>query len=83
VQLAGVHCPPNTHLWVENNGNYSEEGFNNIKGNIWGKEGNIWEKVNWKDGQLFSPLEIRLLFSFSLDPQACHLPYFLIHAFVF
>ncbi|CAK9230850.1 unnamed protein product [Sphagnum troendelagicum] len=48
LKLAGVHCPPNTHLWVENNGNYSEEGFNNIKGNIWGKEGNIWEKASIK-----------------------------------
>jgi len=33
---------------VENDGSYSEEGFKNVKGNIWGKEGNLWEKVGFK-----------------------------------
>lgn len=46
MQFAGVNPTPNTRLWVEHDGNYVEEGFKNVKGNIWGKEGNILEKVS-------------------------------------
>ncbi|KAG0624764.1 hypothetical protein M758_2G002200 [Ceratodon purpureus] len=48
LKFAGVNCVPDTHLWVENDGSYSEEGFKNVKGNIWGKEGNLWEKASIK-----------------------------------
>jgi hypothetical protein len=53
MQFAGVNCVPDTHLWVENDGSYSEEGFKNVKGNIWGKEGNLWEKVEFKQFRMY------------------------------
>ncbi|XP_024377731.1 extra-large guanine nucleotide-binding protein 3 isoform X2 [Physcomitrium patens] len=48
LKFAGVNCVPNTLLWVEHDGSYSEEGFKNVKGNIWAKEGNLWEKASIK-----------------------------------
>ncbi|KAL3695644.1 hypothetical protein R1sor_009720 [Riccia sorocarpa] len=37
LKFAGVHCTPKTHLWVDADGSYVEEGQKKSKGNIWKK----------------------------------------------
>eukprot|EP00250_Pteridium_aquilinum_P001799 c12011_g1_i1 orf=794-3379(+) len=37
LKLSGVQCPPQTHLWVNSDGGYSEEGHAHMIGNIWNK----------------------------------------------
>lgn len=44
MQMAGVHCPPGTHLWVDDDGSYREEGQKEAKGNIWEKV-RIWKPI--------------------------------------
>ncbi|KAG6762775.1 hypothetical protein POTOM_033296 [Populus tomentosa] len=38
-KLAKVKCEGATHLWVSAEGDYQEEGMNNVKGKIWTKAG--------------------------------------------
>ncbi|KAL3580580.1 hypothetical protein D5086_018415, partial [Populus alba] len=39
LRLAKVKCEGATHLWVSAEGDYQEEGMNNVKGKIWTKAG--------------------------------------------
>uniref|UniRef100_A0A6M2E9D7 Extra-large guanine nucleotide-binding protein 1-like n=1 Tax=Populus davidiana TaxID=266767 RepID=A0A6M2E9D7_9ROSI len=39
LRLAKVKCEGATHLWVSAEGEYQEEGMNNVKGKIWTKAG--------------------------------------------
>jgi hypothetical protein len=44
----GVNYTPEMHLWVQNDGSYSEVDSKNVKGNIWRREGNLWKKIGFK-----------------------------------